>query len=248
MKNNIFKKFLAAGIIALFIGIGIQPAIANEPIVLSKITKEEEINTKEYLFQTIIEIANNPEVKDLIDKNKAGLVNFDYNLRNMYLKLLFRNPRTFLSMLFTKPSMTTSYLDSTLNKGCNIANTIGEDNIYEITESITIKNPEFYDELNRIIMKNEELFQIVTTIKEMKEDLVPVVSSNGALVICVVLGLILVPSFITALIYYGLAQLAIENPTAAGVFIFVYGVFAGIALGCYYLMVGLGCLPAPGLS
>ena len=245
MKINLFKKILVAGIIALFIGIGIQPAIANEPIIWPKIIKEEDIDNKEYLFQTIINIANNPDVKDLFNKNKAGFVNFDYNSITMYLRLLLKNPRTFLSILFTKPSITTNYLDSTLSKGCKIANTISEDKLYDITKSISINNPEFFEELNSIIIKNEDLSNRVRTLKEMKEELIPMVSSNGALVICLILGLILVPSFITAFIYYGLAQLAKDNPTAAGIFIFVYAVFAGIALGCYYLMVGLGCLPPP---
>jgi hypothetical protein len=245
MKNYKFRKFLAAGIILLFIAIGIQPAIADDPINLPKIV-EEEIEPKEYLLQTIIEIANNPEVKDLLSQNgkKAGFFNYDNNFRNLYLKLLLRNPRTFLSMLFTRPSMTTNYLDSTLTKGCKIANTIGEDEVYDITESISISNPEFFEELDSIIMKNEELSTRIETLKEMKEEITPFVTSNGAAVICLVLGLILVPSFITALIYYGLAQLAQGNPAAVGVFIFVYAVFAGIALGCYYLMAAAGCFPA----
>ena len=118
---------------------------------------------------------------------------------------------------------------------------IGEEKAYEITESVTFTNPEFFEELNKIIMKNEDLPNRIATLKEMKDEIKFSTASNGPVVVCVILGLILVPSFITALIYYGLAQLAKDNPTAFGIFSFVFVVFYGIALGCLYLMAGLGC-------
>lgn len=240
MKNNIFRKIFAAGIIILFIGIGIQPVFAEEPNIKSRFNREENIEPKKYLYQTIIEIANNPEVKDLV-KNNAGFIGSDNNLRNVYLKILLRNPRIIFSMLFNKPSFTPEYIDSTYNKGCKIVNILGEEKANEITESLTFNNPELFEELNSIIMKNEELSKRITTLKEMKGEIKFSTASNGPVVLCVILGLILIPSFITALIYYGLAELAKDNPTAYGVFLTVYIVFGGIALGCLYLMAGLGC-------
>ena len=167
------KEILITGIIFLFVGVGIQPAFAVEPVIISNVNKAENTNPKEYLFQTIIDIANNPEVKDFLNKkeNKAGFLNFDYNFRAVFLKLLLKNPRILFSMLFNKPSKTHEFLGSTYNKGCKIVNIIGEDEAYEITESITITNPEFFEELNNIIMKNEELSNRIATLKEMNNEI-----------------------------------------------------------------------------
>ena len=41
MKNNCFKKGLVIGIIVLFIGVGIQPAFANE-VSITKTSEDEE--------------------------------------------------------------------------------------------------------------------------------------------------------------------------------------------------------------
>ena len=65
-KNALISTTLVFGVILLLIGIGIQPAIATIE------TKEEKIDIepKDYLFQTIIDIANNPDVKELVEQNK----------------------------------------------------------------------------------------------------------------------------------------------------------------------------------
>ena len=175
MEGNIFNKILAVGIIFLFIGIGIQPAFANEPIIMLNIKKEENTNPKEYLFQTIINIANNPDVKDLFnqDENKAGFISLDYNFRNVNLKLLIRNPRLLFSMLFTKPSITPGYIECMYNKGCKIVNIIAEDEAKKVTESVTVNNPKFFDELNNIITNDEEIFERIATLKEMNKELKP---------------------------------------------------------------------------
>jgi hypothetical protein len=48
------------GITILFLGVGIQPAIATVTP-----TKVVDFEPKDYLFQTIIDITNNPDVKDI---------------------------------------------------------------------------------------------------------------------------------------------------------------------------------------
>jgi hypothetical protein len=59
MKMN--KKYLLAfGITLLVLGVGIQPAIATVTP-----TKTVDFEPKDYLFQTIMKIANNPDVKDI---------------------------------------------------------------------------------------------------------------------------------------------------------------------------------------
>ncbi|KYK30307.1 MAG: hypothetical protein AYK22_04175 [Thermoplasmatales archaeon SG8-52-3] len=60
-KFTIFKKTLVIGIIILFLGLGIQPAIAT-------VEQKEKINiteTKELLFKNIVDIANKADDKVL---------------------------------------------------------------------------------------------------------------------------------------------------------------------------------------
>ena len=74
------KKIIVIGVIVLFVGIGLQPALAIEPIIPKDIVKEEDIEPKDYLFETIIEIANNPEVKNLFDEYGHNIFNYNYGL------------------------------------------------------------------------------------------------------------------------------------------------------------------------
>ena len=75
-KNVIWKKAFVISIIALFIGIGVYPTIAIYPkespeIFLDKETSFiKDTEPKEYLFQTIIDIINNPEVRILFETTK----------------------------------------------------------------------------------------------------------------------------------------------------------------------------------
>ena len=92
------KKVLVIGVILLFIGVSVQPSMGTD------VPEKIEVEPKDYLFQTIVDISNNPEVKELFEqvKDKGIVFISDYNFRNVYLKLLFRNPRLFCSLLFTK--------------------------------------------------------------------------------------------------------------------------------------------------
>ena len=50
---------MAVAVIILFLGLAIQPSVAVQP------ETDIDIEPKDYLFQTIIDIANNPDVKDI---------------------------------------------------------------------------------------------------------------------------------------------------------------------------------------
>lgn len=79
MKKNIFKKVLVTGIISLFIGIGIQPAFANE----ISITKTSDIDKGCKCCQPV----NN----NLIDRLKSLMNRFE---KTLYILSIFskRNP------------------------------------------------------------------------------------------------------------------------------------------------------------
>ena len=98
------KKVIVLSVIALFICVSFQSALAVEPKLSADNTQiEEDIEPKDYLFDTIIVIANNPEVKELFEEYGNNIYDLDYNYKGILLKILFNNPKLLFSKLFTKP-------------------------------------------------------------------------------------------------------------------------------------------------
>ena len=163
MNRIMLSKILAVAIILLFLGLAIQPSIASKQI-------EIDIEPKDYLFQTIIDIANNPEVKNLLEQYKYDLLEFDIDKSN-YRKLLIRNPRLMFNTLFTKPYMSVDYLNNCYNSGIAITNILGEDEVLEIIEKVEITDTKLLDELNTIIMNAGEFPGIFDKIKDILSDI-----------------------------------------------------------------------------
>lgn len=180
MEKELLIKTLAIGIIFLFIGVGIQPIIAEKTVSVEKTLDTENVNfeqAKEYLFQTIIEISNNPKVKEFLNENKKDLItinNNDYDRRNAIQKIYSQNPRLLKSILFTKPKMTYEYLDKSYNKGIELINFLGEEESLDIVESVKINNPELLNELKNIIVNDIGLSNKIITLREMNEELEPI--------------------------------------------------------------------------
>jgi len=163
MKQRILSKGLAVAVILLFIGLAIQPSVAVQP------EEQIDVEPKDYLFQTIINIANNPDVKSLLQQYNYELFKVDID-KSVYRKIFFRNPRLFRSIIFTKPSLTYEFLDKTYNNGIEITNIIGEDKALELIESIGVSDTEVFDEFNNIISKDEELSNRLATLKETNKE------------------------------------------------------------------------------
>jgi len=187
MKRRILIKELTIGVILLFIGLAIQPSIATiQP-------KEIDIEPKDYLFQTIIDIANNPDVKKLFEQNDNGLFKVDID-RNIYRKIFFRYPRLFSSLIFSKQIMSLEYFDEYYNKGIGITNLIGEDKVLEIMESIDIVDTQFFNELNNIIKNDEKLYPKLETLKEMNKKIKPETPYENNPIVCVFLAVLFIVS------------------------------------------------------
>lgn len=182
-KKGIIYNTLVFGIIILLFGLAVQPSTAT--VQPDKIG----IEPKEFLFQTIIDIANNQEIEYLLDqeKNNGFLLDFDYNLRSVYRKVLFRAPNLLRSLIFTKPTVTHDYLNFVYEQGCELINIIGEDKALEIIESIKINNPTFSNGLSNIIENNEEIKNKITEIKLMNQELNPSSPFEGYPLICAIL-------------------------------------------------------------
>jgi len=162
------KKIIVIGVIALFICVGFQPAFATEPIISTDITKED-IEPKDYLFETIIEIANNPDVQDFLEEYENNIFNFDYNGKYIFRQLLFKNPELLFSMIFTKPVITMKYLDKTYHQGIELIDIFGEEKAYEILASVEISNPDIFNDLHNIVSNNKELSNRISTLEELNE-------------------------------------------------------------------------------
>jgi len=164
IKPVSFNKMLVIGTIILFLGVGVQPAIA---------TVQPKDTSKDYLFQTIIDIANNPEVMNLLEQYDNDIVDVDFE-RSVILKILFRNPLLFFNLLLTKPTNTHRYLNKCYKMGNEITKVLGEDKTLDIIESVVINDKEIYYELDKIIEKDEILFEKLSSLKEMNKELYPV--------------------------------------------------------------------------
>jgi hypothetical protein len=163
MVERMFKKGLVVGIIVLFIGVGVQPAFAVDK------PEKEEVEPKDYLFETIIEICDNPEVKELFEGYEHNIFNFDYNGKYIFRQLLFKNPELLFSMIFTKPVITMKYFDETYNQGIELIDIFGEEKAYEILASVEISNPDIFNDLHNIVSNNEELSNRISTLEELNE-------------------------------------------------------------------------------
>ena len=198
------KNFiLAIGITILFLGLVIQPSIAT-------IQQEEKINVepKDYLFRTIIDIDG-----------------------NVYRKILFRSPRLLFNMFFTKPSITYEYLDKYCNIGIEITNILGEDKALEIIETIKFTDTKVLDEFNNIIINDKNLTYKLSKLNEMNKELKTNTPYLGKLILCGILFIIAtigIVVFIFSTIPLLLFIRSWEN-TLGGIFFALFSIFSIIS-------------------
>ena len=244
-KNPVLYKTLVVGVIVLFIGVGVQPALAivepNEEII--------NVEPKDYLFQTIIDIANNQDVKNLFEKYKYDLFKVDID-RSVYRKILFRNPRLFRSLIFTKPSLTYVFLDKTYNNGIEITNIIGEDKVIETIENVRITDIKLFDEYNNIITKDEKLSNRLAILEELNKEKKPTNPFKDKPLICSIL-------LITSVIGWLLWELSLPFVILLGYFFydkiriisyisfFISGLFVSFMAGSLVLMYIFECFEVP---
>ena len=181
------RKVLVLCIIVLFLGVSVQPSMGTD------IPDKIEVEPKDYLFQTIIDIANNPDVKELFEQYNYNIFTSDYKGKDLLLQLLFKKPRFFFDMFFTKPSITHEYLNKCYNNGIEITNILGIEKVLELIESIDINNPEFFIELDNIIINDEDLSNRNNKLIEINEQFDPYPAFKFRPIICAILAMILTP-------------------------------------------------------
>jgi len=226
-KKSLIKNTLVLGTFILFIGLAVQPSTAN--IKPDKL----DVESKEFLFQTIIDIANNKELKNLFEqeKNNDFFLDFDSNLRGIYRKLIFRNPNLLRSLIVTKPTITHDYLNFAFEQGNKLINIIGEDRALEIIESITITNPTISNGLSNIIEKNEEIKNKIAEIKIMNQELNPTLPFEGYPIICAILLMLTFTFAIPMVSIFVLILMLSSRPILGPFFVGLLAIFsANLAL------------------
>jgi hypothetical protein len=131
---------------------------------------------KDYLFETIIEIADNSEAKELINNNH-NLFSTNSNFRYNPMFPFRRNTN----------KLSVEKLDFLYKIGSMIIDRLGEEKVSEILASLEIANPEVYEELNEVIMSNEKLSERIYTLNEMNEDLISIMDFIDKPIICGIL-------------------------------------------------------------
>jgi hypothetical protein len=168
MKEKMLYKLLVVGLIVLFVGIGIQPAIAVvEPEF------EIEIDPKEYLFQTIIDIANNPEAQSYFYEHKQDLnSNYDDNeiFKNIIQKILSEKPNLIKIIFTTKPDMSPEYFEKMYNIGLEIEEIIGKEESLKLLEYLKKFYSKSIVEMENIILNDVKLSYGISKLEELNRD------------------------------------------------------------------------------
>ena len=200
MIYNRVKKGLALAVILLFIGVSYQPIIAEKTTSVEKTSNYNNVDfkeAKEYLFQTIVEISNNPEVKEFLNENKLNIITNYYDCKNEVKKISSQNPKLLKSILFTKPKTTYEYLETNYNNGLNIIDILGEEESFDIVESVKIVNTDLFNDLKNIISNDEKLSNRISVLEEMNNNLMSKPDFSDHPIICRILGILFLPVVIS---------------------------------------------------
>jgi len=247
MQKNIVKKGLIIAVICMFIIISFQPIIAENTI---SVEKESDYNnadleeTKEYLFQTLIDIANNPNIKTFLNENKHNLITNDYDCKNAIQKIWLEKPKLLRSILFIKPEMTYEYLKTNYNNGMELNNILLEEESLKIIKSVKINNPVFFYDLKNIIMDDKELHYRITILEKMNNKLKSNQHFSEFPIICEILFIILIPLVIVGKLLLTLTNwaLAHSKPLLASISYFITDLILLIGIPISILILLLNCV------
>jgi len=144
--------------------IGVQTvASSNRTLV------ENDIDQKELLLQTILDIANNKDIQKLIQKSdiiggKDRSLSLDANL------LLFKSRVLFNVLLPPPPVLTKNYLKYAYNISIQLSRNLDESKIHSIIECYQVSNQWIQKEITNVIEKNDNLNSEITQLSNSNCD------------------------------------------------------------------------------
>ena len=236
-KRNMDKRFLVVSVIALFIGVAVYPSTATVQQVED--TNEE---PKGILFQTIIEISNHQEVRDLIEQYNQNL--FTSNHIDAFPRLLLKESRLPFRIPFTKPSSSYEFLDKCYNSGIELINIFSEDKVLKIVETAELYNPEVLEEINSIVVEDEILSEKISLLREINTN--PIWPNTP--LICKILLIIILPLYILAAPAIAILEIYDQEPNSIGpilfhlAFIWAYLLYIFIEPLLYLFIYEFNCL------
>ena len=121
-----------------------------------KIIKDE-INQKELLFQTILDIVNNKEIQKIIQNSEMKGV-LERSQLAFGTKLFLFNLKSYFSALLTQsPVLTKKYLDYAYRMGLILSRTLEASKIHSILERFQVNTQGIQKEISTVIEKDATL-------------------------------------------------------------------------------------------
>jgi hypothetical protein len=134
-----------------------------------KIIKDE-INQKELLFQTILDIANNKEIHKIIQNSEMKGV-LERSQLAFGSKLFLFNLRSYFSALLTQsPVLTKKYLDYTYRMGVILSRTLEASKIHSLLERYQVSNQGMQKELSTVVQKDAILKSEIAQLSSLSCD------------------------------------------------------------------------------
>jgi hypothetical protein len=160
MKSKLYCKVLALSVIFLFIGVSFSSAINIQSVSSKEEYTEEEV--REVLLETIVDVVNNPDVKEQLKSNEYQIRIKDGNYQNIIRKILFRNPGLLYSIFILKQDITIDSLNRLYDIGLRLSKVLDEDELLQLKNSIEVTSYCGCCDLTDIIMENEKLNHLFT--------------------------------------------------------------------------------------
>jgi hypothetical protein len=225
MKRRMLSKGLVLAVILLFIGVAIQPGISTNTIKDEK----TDVDAKDYLFQIIIDMVNNQELQDIIQKSKlrGSLIN---SLHMPGLIFLFMKSRTSFRLLSQSSFLTKSFLEYAYRMGVKLSRTIDVSKMHSIIQRYQMSNQELQKEINTVIENNANLKAGITQLLSLNCDCEKNSTMNWSFpVICLILEIILIILLYICIIAFVIFRVFVPIVEAIGDVI----VKIAKALNCY---------------
>ena len=187
MKRKIFKT-LVIGITLLFIGLAFQPSVSTIEV------KKAETEPKQYLYETIMDIKNNQEINEILNRvkddwnsNYRNYINWNYDGKEAFQNLVIKKPYVLYTLLFTEPTISSEYFEKSYKRSLKVINALGEQHVIEAVESVEIVNPEILDDITNYIINDEDLMERISTLQVMNNEPDPTAPFSNYSAICKIL-------------------------------------------------------------